>query len=220
MKLKKELPIIVIVLMPLVYLAYVWNKLPAKVPIHWNIKGEIDNYGDKLEMALLAISLPLITYLLLLVIPAIDPKGKLKNMGKKYHTIKLFLTLFMSIMALVIIYSSKNLSITNPNYIVLLIGVLYVVFGNFFKTIKANYFIGIRTPWTLESETVWKETHKLGGQMWFIGGIVVLASSLLFSKQINFILFSIVTAIITITPIVYSYTIFNKGAKTVSGENG
>jgi len=219
MKLNKELPLITIVLMPFIYLAFIWNQLPAKVPIHWNIKGEIDRYGDKMEMALLSISLPLITYLLLLVIPAIDPKGKLKNMGKKYNHIKLFLTLLMSVIALVIIYSSKNLSLTNPNYMVLLIGVLYLVFGNFFKTIKANYFIGIRTPWTLESETVWKETHKLGGKMWFIGGIIVVLSSLIFAQQLNFILFITITTIITITPIIYSYVAFKKGEKSLQSEN-
>jgi uncharacterized membrane protein len=86
-------------------------------------------------------------------------------MGNKLQTIKLLLTTFMSILALFILNTAKNESFANPNYIVLLIGVLYLVFGNYFKTIKANYFIGIRTPWTLENETVWKETHKLGGKM-------------------------------------------------------
>ena len=111
----------------------------------------------------------------------------------------------MSILAIFIIYSANKQSLTNPNYVVLLIGILYIIFGNYFKTIKANYFIGIRTPWTLENETVWKETHKLGGKMWFAGGIIVVISSLILNKQPNFILFMIITGIITIIPIAYSY---------------
>ena len=162
MKLKKELPLIVIVLLPFIYLAYIWNQLPEKVPMHWNINGEIDRYGDKME---------------LILIP-------------------------------------KNQSIDNPNYIVLSIGVLYIILGNYFKTIKANYFIGIRTPWTLENETVWKETHKLGGKMWFLGGIIVVLSSLILDKQPNLTVFLIVTGIITIIPIVYSYIVFEKEKKT------
>ncbi len=214
MTLKKEIPLVVIVLLPFMYLAYIWNQLPEKVPMHWNIKGEIDGYGDKTELLIIPILLPLLCYILFLVIPKIDPKNKLKKMGNKLQTIKVLLTTFMSILALFILYSAKNQSLTNPNYILLLIGVLYIILGNFFKTIKANYFIGIRTPWTLESETVWKETHKLGGKMWFVGGIIVVLSSLILDKQPNFTLFLVITGIISIVPIVYSYLQFNKEKKT------
>jgi len=210
MNLKKELPLIAIVLLPFIYLAYIWNQLPEKVLMHWNIKGEVDRYGEKVELIIIPILLPLLVYIIFLVVPKIDPKNKLNKMGNKLQTMKFLLTTFMSILALFIIYTAKNESFANPNYIVLLIGVLYLVFGNYFKTLKANYFIGIRTPWTLENETVWKETHKLGGKMWFIGGLIVILSSLLLEKQTNFTIFIVITAIITIIPVVYSYLKFQK----------
>lgn len=213
MNLKKELPLITIVLLPFIYLAYIWNQLPEKVPMHWNIKGEVDRYGEKVELIIIPILLPLLVYTIFLVVPKIDPKNKLNKMGNKLQTMKFLLTTFMSILALFIIYTAKNESFANPNYIVLLIGILYLVFGNYFKTLKANYFIGIRTPWTLENETVWKETHKLGGKMWFIGGLAVILSSLLLEKQTNFTIFIVITAIITIIPVVYSYLKF-KNLKT------
>lgn len=146
MNLKKELPLIGIVLLPFIYLAYIWNQLPEKVPTHWNINGEIDRYGEKIELIIIPILLPLLMYIIFLVVPKIDPKNKLNKMGNKLQTIKFLLTTFMSILALFIIYTAKNQSFANPNYIVLLIGVLYIIFGNYFKTIKANYFIGIKTP--------------------------------------------------------------------------
>jgi uncharacterized membrane protein len=208
MSLKKELPLIAIVLLPFIYLAYLWNDLPNKVPMHWNIKGEINRYGDKSELIIIPILLPLLVYLIFLVVPKIDPKNKLNTMGSKLQTIKFLLTTFMSILALFIIYTAKNQTFTNPNYIVLLIGLLYLILGNYFKTIKANYFIGIRTPWTLENETVWKETHRLGGKMWFIGGLIIIISSLVLEKQTNFTLFIIISAIITVIPIIYSYLKF------------
>jgi uncharacterized membrane protein len=214
MKLKKELPLIAIVLLPFMYLAYNWNQLPTEVPMHWDIKGKIDRYGDKTELILIPLLLPLLVYIIFLVIPKIDPKNKLNKMGNKLQTLKFLMTTFMSILALFIIYSAKNQSITNPNYIVLLIGILYIILGNYFKTIRANYFIGIRTPWTLESEIVWKETHKLGGKMWFVGGIIVVLSSLILDKKPNFTLFAIITGIITIIPIVYSYILFKKEKET------
>jgi uncharacterized membrane protein len=214
MNLKKELPLIGIVLLPFIYLAYIWNQLPEKVPMHWNIKGEVDRYGEKIELIIIPILLPLLVYIIFLIVPKIDPKNKLNKMGNKLQTIKFLLTTFMSILALFIIYTAKNESFANPNYIVLLIGVLYIIFGNYFKTIKANYFIGIRTPWTLESETVWKKTHKLGGKMWFIGGIIVVITSLILGKETNFTIFLIITGIITIIPIVYSYITFKNEKKT------
>lgn len=208
MNLKKELPLLAIVLLPFIYLAYVWNDLPNKVPLHWNIKGEIDRYGDKSELILIPILLPLLVYAIFSVVPKIDPKKKLNKMGGKLLALKFLLTTFMSILALFIIYSAKNQTLTNPNYIVLFIGLLYLTLGNYFKTIKANYFIGIRTPWTLEDETVWNETHKLAGKMWFIGGLVIVISSLVLESQPNFLLFIGITIIIAIIPIAYSYIKF------------
>ncbi len=214
MKLKKELPLIAIVLLPFIYLAYIWNHLPERVPIHWNINGEIDRYGDKIELIIFPLFLPLLMYIMLLVIPKIDPKNKLNKMGNKFQNLKVIVIVFMSVLALFIIYIAKNQSLTNPNYIVLLIGVLYIILGNYFQTIRANYFIGIRTPWTLESENVWKSTHKLGGKLWFIGGIIVVISSLILNSQHNLILFLAITLIITVTPLVYSYLMFKKENET------
>ena len=131
-------------------------------------------------------------------------------MGKKYDTLKWIITTFMSVLALFIIYTAKNQSVANPNYILLLCGVLFIIFGNYFKTIKANYFIGIRTPWTLENETVWKETHKLGGKIWFAGGLLIILSSLIFNEQANFIIFMTIVAIMVLVPVVYSYLLFKK----------
>ena len=214
MNLKKELPLIAIVLLPFIYLAYIWNQLPEKVPMHWNIKGEIDRYGEKVELIIIPIFLPLLVYIIFLVVPKIDPKNRLNKMGNKLQTIKFLLTTLMSILALFIIYTAKNESFTNPNYMVLIIGVLYIVLGNYFKTLKANYFIGIRTPWTLEKETVWKKTHQLGGKMWFVGGIIVIITSLILEKETNFTIFLIITGIITVIPIVYSYITFKNEKKT------
>jgi uncharacterized membrane protein len=213
--LRKELPIIAIVLLPFIYLGYIWNELPAEVPIHWNLEGEIDGYGKKGTLVLVPIMLPLLIYIMLSIIPKIDPKNRLNQMGDKLQNLKLILTLCMSVLALFIIYSSKNQSFTNQNYPILGMGVLFAVIGNYFQAIKPNYFFGIRTPWTLESEVVWKETHKLAGKMWLLGGIIVIFSSLVFERQFNFNVFLTVMAIIALVPMVYSYIKFNSEKKSI-----
>lgn len=214
MNLKKELPLIAIVLLPFIYIALIWNKLPEKIPVHWNFEGEIDRYGEKIEILLIPILLPLLIYVIFLVIPKIDPKKKLNNMGNKLQTLKFLLTTLMSGLALFIIYSSQSKTSASPNIIFLFIGVLYVVLGNYFKTIKANYFIGIRTPWTLESESIWKETHLLGGKLWLIGGLMVIISALFLEEMLNSVVFLIITGIITIVPAVYSFLLFKRENKT------
>lgn len=210
MRFKKEIPILLIVLIPFIYLAYIWNTLPETVPVHWNWKGEIDDWGDKSMLILITFLLPGLTYILFSIIPLIDPKKKIQNMGNKYHNLKFLMVLFMSALALFIIYSVKEQSITNPSLIILAIGLLYILLGNYMKTIKANYFIGIRTPWTLENETVWKSTHILAGKLWFIGGLAIIISSLTTSKSFNSIFFITVTVLITLIPLIYSYLQYKK----------
>lgn len=103
----------------------------------------------------------------------------------------------------------------NPNYLYMIIGAFYVLLGNYFKTIKPNYFVGIRTPWTLENESIWKSTHKLGGKLWVAGGLVVIFTSLMLNEQNAFTMFLIITAIITLIPVAHSYLQFKKMASIV-----
>ena len=210
---RKEAPIILIALLPVIYLVFIWNTLPATVPIHWNIKGEIDRYGNKMNLLIIALALPVLMYVVMLIIPAIDPKAKLAKMGNKLQNLKFLLTTFMSLLALWILYSTKNKTIGNPNIITMAIGILFLILGNYFKTIQPNYFMGIRTPWTLESETNWKETHKLAGKLWFAGGFAIAVLGFILSVKANFIAVSSITGILVIVPVVYSNLVYRREKK-------
>ena len=196
--------------LPFIYLAYIWNTLPETVPTHWNASGEIDGYGSKNTLLLIPFMLPVLVYIIMTIAPKIDPKNKIAIMGKKYEQLKFFLVLFMSVLALFIIYSSKTQSFSSPNIIYILLGLLFAGLGNFMKTVKPNYFIGIKTPWTLENETVWKKTHLLGGKIWFVGGLLIVCMSLIFTAQTAATLFVIIAVLITIIPLVHSYIEFKK----------
>lgn len=207
-KFRKEIPFLAIAAIPFVYLAYLWNRLPAQVPMHWDINGKIDRYGDKKELVMMLLFLTGITYLIFLVIPKIDPKQKLQNMGNKLTNFRLILTLFMSVLSLFILYSVQKEQ-SDPSFIIVIIGLLFAFLGNYFKTLKPNYFIGIRTPWTLENEAIWKSTHTLGGKLWFVGGIL-MALTFLLPNETRIYTFLGITAVITIIPVVYSYLEFRK----------
>ena len=210
MNLKKEFPYILLIALPFIYLAYIWNALPETVPTHWNASGEIDGYNSKNTLLLIPFMLPVLVYIIMTIAPKIDPKNKIAAMGKKYEQLKFFLVLFMSVLALFIIYSSKTQSFSSPNIIYILLGLLFAGLGNFMKTVKPNYFIGIKTPWTLENETVWKKTHLLGGKIWFVGGLLIVCMSLIFKAQTAATLFVIIAVLITIIPLVHSYIEFKK----------
>jgi uncharacterized membrane protein len=88
------------------------------------------------------------------------------------------------------------------NLLVIPIGILFIPLGNSNKVIQPNYFIGIKTPWTLENKEVWKLTHILAGKLWIIGGLLIVLGSLTIDKSVFiYILFSV----ITVVPVVYSY---------------
>jgi uncharacterized membrane protein len=207
---KNELPILGIALLPLLYLGSVWNSLPENVPLHWNLEGEIDNWGSKYTLIGLVFLMPILTYILMLVVPNIDPKKRIEAMGGKYNQFKFILVAFMSILSIFIIYISKNQKLSSPGIIFVLVGILYVFLGNYFKVLKQNYFIGIKTPWTLENEEVWKLTHLMAGKMWVIGGLAVVILSFILPENSNFYFFMGITATISIVPIVYSYFIYKK----------
>ena len=209
LELKKELPIIGIVLTPFVYLAIIWDSLPQRVPIHWNYKGEIDNWGDKFSLVLILFLLPVLMYVLMTFIPKIDPKKRISLMGGKFYQLKFFLVLFMSVVALLILYTTKERSVNNPNLVFALLGVLLMIFGNYFKVIQPNYFIGIRTPWTLENSEVWKATHAFAGKIWLIGGFVLVLGGLVLNDAFRNVFVSIIL-ILALIPIVYSFIKFKQ----------
>ena len=205
---KSDLLIWIVIMLPFIYLAYIWGALPDKVPVHWNIHGEVDRYGGKAGLLMITF-LPFFMYMLFRVFPKIDPKDKLKNMGKKYTGLLSVTIVFMSALSLIIIYTAKSGSFPG-NMIIVLMGALFTLLGNYFKTIRANYFVGIRTPWTLESETVWKDTHQLGGKLWFVGGFLIMLSGIFASRETGFVIFGVILMVLIIVPVVYSYLRFRK----------
>ncbi|PKB17781.1 SdpI family protein [Flavobacterium sp. 5] len=207
---KKELPIVGIVLMPFIYLAFIWNSLPEKVPTHWSAKGDIDHWGDKSFLISVPFMLPVFIYVLFSLIPKIDPKKRIALMGGKFDQIKFVVVLFGSVLALFVIYCSKSLSFSSPNFIFVAVGILFIAMGNYFKVIQPNYFLGIRTPWTLENNEVWKLTHVFAGKLWLVGGLLIVLGALLLDIEFLFPVFMLFVTVLALVPMVYSYIKFKE----------
>jgi uncharacterized membrane protein len=113
-------------------------------------------------------------------------------------------------LAFIILYLTDNPSVSSPNLISIPIGILFIALGNYFKVIQPNYFIGIKTPWTLENKEVWKLTHILAGKLWIIGGLIIVVGSLAIDESAFIYILLTTIAIITLVPVVYSYLKFKE----------
>jgi uncharacterized membrane protein len=203
--LRRELLLILLAVVPIVYLLINWRILPDQMPIHFDIDGEPNGYGSKLVFILL----PLGTYLLMLALPFIDPrKSNYEIFSETYFKLRIILGFFIGLINTAIIYNVlhhiEKMGLLVPTSVFL----LFTLIGNYMGTVRQNYFIGIKVPWTLNSEEVWTRTHKMAGKLWFWGGIVGVAS-LLVVKDPIFVMIPVVL-IITIVPVLYSYIIYQK----------
>lgn len=215
-KLFKEAVLIILTAIPFIYLFTIWGDLPDKVATHFNLSGEADGWSEKTMLPYLLGGIGFGMYLLLLAIPLLDPKKKIEEMGEKYYSLRVILAVFFAALNIFILYSAKVGGIENTSLIFLLMGGLFLALGNYFQAVRPNYFVGIRTPWTLQNEDVWKKTHRVGGRIWMLGGLLIIAVALMpISEVYSSIIFGSILAIIVIVPIVHSYLEFKKLDKSL-----
>ncbi len=206
-----DISAIIVWLLPLCYLAYLYPTLPSSVALHYNMQGKVDNYGPKstfLVVQFILLCVAALVYLLLRFIPGIDPKKNLKYSLKTFQKVALAIVIFMAALTIIFTYATAHHGVNVDRLIFPVIGLLFVFMGNVMHSIKPNYFVGIKTPWTLENPDNWRATHMLAGKLWFIGGIILTILMLFLSAPANFYAFLIITVILGLVPVVFSYKYF------------
>ena len=202
------------ILAPAAYMAILWNTIPTTVPLHANLKGEVDRYGSKNELITLTLILTLVNVLVYFLLPQvyrIDPKRYAAENKSRLYRIAFAVSVFISAVLCLLIYSSVHENIEfSSRFILAGAGLLIAIVGNYIYNIKPNYFAGIRLPWTLNNDENWRRTHLLGGKLMFAGGLLIAIICLFTSFDVSIIiLFAIFTLIILITCI-YSYSLYKK----------
>jgi uncharacterized membrane protein len=194
--------------------AWLWDKLPAQMPDHWGINGQVDGYSSKPVAALLLPCINLAAALLIVVLPRLDPKfarydeETQASLRRTFSAMRLAITLYLSITALSILATPLYPAVRAPQVIVPGVGILLIVFGNLMTKLRPNWFFGIRTPWTLESREVWIKTHRLGGKLMVAGGGCLFVFGCLLPMRQFFIWVLFPTAaMMSLVPIVYSYIV-------------
>ena len=208
---KKEIaPILLILLMIIFALSLYAAPCVRRVPLHWNAQGEIDAWGNKTFVALFFPLLTMAIYLLMLFLPRIDPlKENYVYFENAYYFIRLALVAFFVALYIFTFFSAAGYHLDIVYFIVPALSVLFIVLGAVLPKIKRNYFVGIRTPWTLHSDIVWIKTHQFGSWCFITAGILGVFALFLDRRKI-FPLFLIFVIISVIAPLVYSYLLYRK----------
>lgn len=187
-------------------------RMSGPLAVHWNAAGQADGYGSRFMALYFTPLLTVAVSLLILAIPTIDP------LGKNVESFRPTLNLFVLLMALFLAYLhgltlAWNLG-ARFNFSQLLVpamGLLFIFLGALLGKTRPNWFIGIRTPWTLSNPVVWEKTHALGGKLFILAGLISLFGVLFPHLAVYFLLVPLLTATVLIT--VYSYVEYQRIAR-------
>jgi uncharacterized membrane protein len=166
---------LVFILATLVFGAVVFDRLPAQVATHFNAQGEPDGYSSRAFAVWGLAALPFGLLLLFNGLPRVMPRRE--NFGRfedTYWFIVNMVIAFICAFNVVILGNALGWGISIPTTVLLGMGALFIILGNLLPRTRSNWFMGIRTPWTLDSERVWRETHRLGGRTFMAGGLVTV----------------------------------------------
>ena len=198
-------------LLPFILVAAFYARLPDQIPMHWGFDGEIDRYGGKNELWLMAALGPLFA-LLFQFLPRLDPK---KRNYERFHTyyeaFALVLVAFIAVMmGIALLESFRPGTVSIGRVVSALVGLLFLFLGNLMGKVKPNFFMGIRNPWTLSDPDVWNRTHRLGGGLFFLAGLAAVVSAPLLPEQVTFWVLMAGVLAAALIPTVMSYVWYRR----------
>ena len=196
-----------VTLFPILWGLIIWSQLPNQIPIHFNVAGQANNFQSK---ALAVFGLPFFLLLVhLFVIFMIGRDLKNRTMNEKMVKVIYWLIPIVSLSVFYLIYNKALGSTTNPSvFVSVLLGLIFVIMGNYMPKLKVNHTVGIRLPWTLQSEDNWHKTHRLAGKLWVLGGLILLLEAGL-QFAVPYVMGIVILTIVFI-PVMYSYQLSRK----------
>lgn len=157
-----------------------WNSVPDRLPVHWGITGQVDRYGGRVEGLLV---LPLMTlglYVLLIILRRVDPgRENYERFAGSWHALRNVFTAFLVVLYGLMHASFSGRPLAMNNVLLPALGLLLIFLGNVMGKLRPNWFIGIRTPWTLTSKQSWIRSHRAGGWVLIAGGLGFVAAGLI-----------------------------------------
>ena len=194
--------------------ALLWNQLPDPMASHWNVNDQVDGYMSKFWGVFM---MPLVTlgmFLIFLVVPNIDPLKA--NIAQFRETFNLFIAFMVGFMVFIHVLTLRwNLGYMNLGIgqaMLPAMGLFFIVIGSLLRKVKRNFFIGIRTPWTLSSDTVWEKIHQFGAVLFMASGVLAVVGGFIGGNIAFWIFFAPLTGS-TIFLLIYSYVLYQRETK-------
>ncbi|WP_242310637.1 SdpI family protein [Bacillus cereus group sp. BfR-BA-01331] len=209
---KKHLFAIILILITCIAWAFAWPNLPDTMIIHWGTEGA-NGFTSKLNAMLLLLGIMIFTYILLTVTPKIDPKKKNYDKFSRSYMImnySVLVVLFLVNMLVIGVGLGYDIPMNSTPYII--VGLLFIVIGNYLPQCKPNYFVGIKTPWTLSNEEVWRKTHRFSGKVFVVLGVIMMLSIFAPAAWKAFLIIGIIIGAVGLT-MGYSYVAYKKELK-------
>lgn len=198
----------IMILIPIAVGLILWNRLPETMVTHWGVGNVPDGWSNKAVTVFGLPAILLAVHWVCLFATKADPKSK--NINPRMLDLVLWICPVLSIVLGTVTYSfSLGYEVNVQAVVTIIVGVLFVVVGNYLPKCKQSYTMGIKLPWTLSDEENWNKTHRLAGKLWVVGGIILLATSFLQSV----IIMVVVLVLLVIIPTVYSYILYRKKKK-------
>lgn len=209
---------IIVLAIQLSVVLFIAMNLPENtaIPAHWNFQGEVDSYLGITAAIIIFFSINLAILLGLMFLPFYSTRYK--ESKQRYDKILPTLTfILVSTFALLHIYIFLGAAQILPlaaKYVMLIIAFLFIALGNLLPKVPSGYFIGIRTPWSLSSETVWRQTHRWGGFSFVLAGILLLINAFVLPNGSIISTFAIILFFLLLFwPLVYSFVLYKKEVK-------
>jgi len=182
---RTEWPLLLLLALMFAIAAMGWVHFPDRVPVHWGTNGEVDRYGGKFEGTFLIPIVGAVIYLLFLALPRIDPaRANYARFAGAYTVLRFTLLLFLLVVEFVVHLATGGNRVPMETLIPIFVGGLFIVMGGVLRRIHPNWFVGIRTPWTLSSKRSWTETHRVGGWVFGISGVVLIVAGIVHSTAV------------------------------------
>ena len=197
-----------ILLIPVAVGLLLWNQLPDVIPTHWGINGEVDGWSSKPFAVFGLPILMLVMQWVCVLASTADPKYK--NYNPKMLKLALWICPAIGLILCCMVYpQAMGYSVPIEVIMPLLVGVLFIIVGNWLPKCQQTYTMGIKLPWTFASEANWNATHRFGGKVWVAGGIITMLTAL----HGNFWVLMIIIVAMVILPTVYSYLYYRNHEK-------
>ena len=189
----------------IIFSAWVYPRLPAEVVTHWGLDGQPNGWSSRLVACLVTPGIGMLLAALFAVIPRIDPRRESwAAHGQTYQLVVNGALILVAGMQVLVLGQALGWGVPIPRMMVAAVGGLFVLLGYLMPSMRPNWFMGIRTPWTLSSDTVWRKTHLVGRTCFMLAGLLLISTSL-FSSRVAVGLILVAVGAAAFTPVVYSW---------------